>query len=158
MFEEVRKKHRALSRDEALRILSETRRGVLSLVRDDGYPYGVPINHYFDPEAMKIYFHGDLRGSRISCAEREQRASYCAFQERKTEEKHWYKTFESVIVFGKLSFISERERKAEIVRKLTRGFTEDMKQFEEEIERGIGRTSVIEMSIEHITGKFIEEK
>ncbi|MBQ1827214.1 MAG: pyridoxamine 5'-phosphate oxidase family protein [Erysipelotrichaceae bacterium] len=158
MFEEVRKKHRALDRDEALRILSQTRRGVLSLVRPDGYPYGVPINHYFDPDTMKLYFHGDVQGNRIECAEKDDRASFCAFQERKTEKKHWYKTFESVIVFGHLKTVEERERKAEIVWKLTRGFTEDMEEFEAEIEKAIDRTSVIEMSIEHVTGKFIDEK
>jgi nitroimidazol reductase NimA-like FMN-containing flavoprotein (pyridoxamine 5'-phosphate oxidase superfamily) len=131
---------------------------VLSLVRPDGYPYGVPINHYFDPEAMKLYFHGDVQGSRIECAQKEDRASFCCFRERGTEERHWYKTFESVIVFGHLKFIEDRDLKARIVWKLTRGFTEEMKEYEAEIESAIDKTSVIEMSIEHVTGKFIDEK
>ena len=158
MFTEVRKKHRALDHDEAIRILGQTRRGVLSLIRPDGYPYGVPLNHYFDPEGMKLYFHGDMQGSRIECAEKQQKASYCVFQQRERQQKHWYRTYESVIAFGKLKFIEDREEKKRIVRNLTAGFTDDLGSYEEEIESAIDRTSLIEMSIEHLTAKFIEEK
>ena len=53
MFREVRRFKQRLNRDECLEILKQTKRGVLSVNGDDGYPYGVPLNHYYDEELDK---------------------------------------------------------------------------------------------------------
>ena len=45
MFREVRRKDRALSREEAFEILALGEWGVLSTCDAEGWPYGVPINH-----------------------------------------------------------------------------------------------------------------
>ena len=46
MFREMLRFKQQLSREECVEVLKTTLRGVLSLNGDDGYPYGVPINHY----------------------------------------------------------------------------------------------------------------
>ena len=43
MFREIVRKKQALSQDECIEILKSEPRGVLSLIGDGGYPYGVPI-------------------------------------------------------------------------------------------------------------------
>ncbi len=32
---------------------------------DDGYPYAIPVNYFFDPEHDKIYFHGAKAGHKV---------------------------------------------------------------------------------------------
>ena len=56
---------RMLSEAECIDILKSTKRSVLSVIGDDGYPYGMPINHYYNEEDGKIYFHGAKAGHKI---------------------------------------------------------------------------------------------
>ena len=57
MFREIRRFKQALSKEECQEILVNEVRGVLSVLGDDDYPYGMPINHWYNPENGKIYFH-----------------------------------------------------------------------------------------------------
>lgn len=76
MFREIRKKKNAITADAAESLLEKSRRGVLAVNGDDGYPYAIPVNYFYDRNEQKIYFHGrraqDTRsmrcGLRIRCA------------------------------------------------------------------------------------------
>ena len=65
MFRPIRKKKNEISTDEALALLQDSRRGVLAVNGDDGYPYAIPVNYYFDKENRKIYFHGARVGHKV---------------------------------------------------------------------------------------------
>ncbi len=43
----MRRFKQQVSAEECIEILKTTKRGVLSVIGDDGYPYGFPINHYY---------------------------------------------------------------------------------------------------------------
>ena len=53
-FREMRGKSGALTTDACLEILRYEKRGVLSVLGDGGYPYGTPMNHYYNDEDGKI--------------------------------------------------------------------------------------------------------
>ena len=55
MFREMRRFKQQISEEECIRILKEEPRGVLSMIGDDGYPYGIPISHFYSEEDGKIY-------------------------------------------------------------------------------------------------------
>ena len=40
-------------------------RGVLSILGEDGYPYGIPIDYWYCEEENRIYFHGAKEGHKI---------------------------------------------------------------------------------------------
>ena len=44
-----------LSQDECKAILLSEVRGVLAVNGDDGYPYALPMNFYYDEEKGKIF-------------------------------------------------------------------------------------------------------
>ena len=50
MFREIRRKNREISIDSAKQLLQSSRRGVLAVNGDDGYPYAIPINYLYDDE------------------------------------------------------------------------------------------------------------
>ena len=54
MFRELRRKKQALSHKENIEILQRNTAGVLSLIGDEGYPYGVPMSYAY---RNTIYFH-----------------------------------------------------------------------------------------------------
>ena len=67
MFREIARKKQALSHEACVRLLRQERRAVLSVVTEDGYPYAVPVNHWYNPEDGKLYFHGGKLGHKIDC-------------------------------------------------------------------------------------------
>ena len=56
MFREMLRKKQQLTQEACIEILKKEPRGVLSVLGDDGYPYGMPMNHYYCEEDGKIYF------------------------------------------------------------------------------------------------------
>ena len=62
MFRDIARKKQKLSSDDCIGLLKNEKRGVLSVIGDDGYPYGLPINHYYDAEDGKLYFHSGKTG------------------------------------------------------------------------------------------------
>ena len=47
MFRKMRRaEKKAIPNEETIRLLQESKRGVLAVAGDDDYPYAVPINYY----------------------------------------------------------------------------------------------------------------
>ena len=77
MFRELSRKNKELQREECISILKQEKRGVLSINGDGGYPYGMPMNHYYNENEGKIYFHCGKGGHRLDALKRDRRVSFC---------------------------------------------------------------------------------
>jgi len=157
MFRELTRKHLELSKEEAIEILKTQKRGVLSLNGENGYPYGVPMNHFYNEEDGKIYFHGGTEGHKIDSIKKCNKASFCVLDEGHQNEGEWFLYFKSVIVFGKIEIVEDDEKMKEISRKLSYKFTTDSDYIEKEISAYAYRTLCFSLSVEHITGKKVKE-
>ena len=142
--------------DECVEILKNQKRGVLSINGENGYPYGMPLNHFY--EDGYLYFHGGRFGHKVDAMRKDKRASYCVYDEGYRNEGEWYLNIRSVIVFGQIEFIEDKEKIIEISRKLSYKFTEDDRYIEEEIEKSLEKTLMFALKIEHMTGKIVKEK
>ena len=58
MFRPMRRANREIPEEAAKHLLKQSRRGVLAVNGDDGYPFAIPVNYFYDQEQDKIYFHG----------------------------------------------------------------------------------------------------
>ena len=47
MFRPMRRFKQQISDTQCIEILKNEKRGVLSLLGDDGYPYGLPLSHLY---------------------------------------------------------------------------------------------------------------
>lgn len=65
MFRTIRKKKNEIDINAAKDLLQNSRRGVLAVNGDDGYPYAIPVNYFYDRENQKIYFHGARAGHKV---------------------------------------------------------------------------------------------
>ena len=65
MFYKIRRQDRALAEAEAEKILAAAPYGILSLVGENGYPYGVPVNAAW--QDGKLYFHCAAEGLLYCC-------------------------------------------------------------------------------------------
>ena len=65
MFRPMRRKSKETDIDTAKQLLRTERRGVFAVNGDDGYPYAIPVNFYYDEADNKIYFHGAKEGHKV---------------------------------------------------------------------------------------------
>ena len=65
MFRELTRKNKQLSMEDCVCVLNTQNRGILSVNGDDGYPYAMPMNHWYNEEDGKIYFHCGNVGHRL---------------------------------------------------------------------------------------------
>ena len=158
MFREVARTKQALGKDECIEILKTAKRGVLSVNGDDGYPYGMPINHWYNEEDGRLYFHSGKTGHRTDAMLADDRASFCVMDEGVQNPGEWWLTFRSVIVFGRLKIVEDHDRALAISRKLSYKFTSDEKYIADEIEKSGAGVLCFELIPEHVTGKRVREK
>lgn len=156
MFREMRRRNRQLSYEECVEILEKEPRGVLALLGDYDYPYTVPMSHvYIDG---KIYFHGAQTGHKRDAAKKHAKVSYCVVDKGVKAEDSWWYTFRSVVVFGKIRMLTDRDEKIDKLTHLGDKFFPTHEETIDEINRLLDRTEVFEISIDHMTGKLVEEK
>ncbi len=157
MFRQMRRFKQQISNDECIEILKTEKRGVLSLIGNDGYPYGIPLSHFYDERDGRIYFHGAKEGHKIDAIKANPKASFCVMDQGFKKEGDWALNIKSVIAFGKVSLITDIKKAEEICTKLVQKFTDDKEYLEKELKNALARVQCFEFTIEHMTGKLVNE-
>ncbi len=154
----MRRFKQELSFEECVEVLENAPRGVLSLNGDDGYPYAFPMNQIY--LNGKLYFHSGKGGYKLESIDADGKASFCAMDEGFQKEGDWALNIKSVIVFGKV-------RKTDLDGEALQALKNLMKKFypmpleSADIENKIAKdgpyVQMLEMTIEHMTGKLVNE-
>ena len=114
VFKELARKNKKISDAECIALLETETRGVLSVNGSGGYPYGMPMNHYYSSADGCIYFHCGRYGHRLEALEKDPMVSFCVTEHGIREDGDWAYTVRSVIVFGKVEIISDAKIVADI--------------------------------------------
>ena len=157
MFRTLMRQKQQISDAECIEILKREKRGVLSVLGDDGYPYGMPLNHFYCEEDGKLYFHSGGAGHKIDAIRRNPKASFCVMDEGFRRDGEWALNIKSVIVFGKIEIVYDREKVYEIARQLSYKFTDDEQYIQKEIDRSGKATLMFALTPEYMTGKLVNE-
>lgn len=157
MFRKMARARQALPQEECVAILKHELRGILSVLGDDGYPYGLPINHFYCEEDGHIYFHSGRAGHKIDAMTACDKASFCVCDQGVRREGEWALNIRSVIVFGRLRIVEDHEKAIAISRALSYKFTRDEAYIEREIARSGPGVLCFELIPEHMTGKLVNE-
>lgn len=89
MFRTIRKKKNEISIDTAKTLLQSSRRGVLAVNGDNGYPYAIPINYVYDDDAQKIYFHGARAGHKVDALRACDKVCFTVYGNETIKEEDW---------------------------------------------------------------------
>lgn len=157
MFREMIRKKQQLSCEDCIHILKTEPRGVLSLLGDNGYPYGLPMDHWYNAADGCIYFHCGKRGHKIDAIRSCDKASFCICDQGFRREGEWALNIKSVIVFGRIQILEDHQQAIEMVRQLSYKYTQDTEFIEREIIESGKNTLVFRLVPEHITGKLVNE-
>lgn len=151
-FRPMRRKRQQLSDEESISILRQCTSGTLALSGDEGYPYALPISYVF--EDGKLYFHSALNGHKVDAIRKCDKASFCVIAADDVKPEKFTTYFRSVICFGRIHIIEEEKEKMTMIRKLSEKYNPgDETGFQHEIDKDFNRMIMIELDIEHMTGK-----
>lgn len=153
MFRELRRKKQLLSQEETTAVLMRGTSGVLALTGDDGYPYAVPISYVYD--GGKFYFHCAKSGHKLDAVRRSEKVSFCVIDQDQIVPEEYTTYFRSVIAFGRIRVLEEDGEKRAAIEKLALKYAPNgtPEGREHEVQREWTSLCVLELSIEHITGK-----
>ena len=157
MFRKMRRFNQQITDEECIEVLKNTKRGVLSLIGDDGYPYGVPLVHWYCEEDGKIYFHGAKTGHKNDAIKNCDKACYTVLNDGYREEGEWALNISSVVVFGRIKKVDDIEKAKVIGRNLCLKFTDDEEYIQHELTHALPRAQCLVLIPEHITGKLVNE-
>jgi len=125
VFRDLIRKKKELSKEECIHILKTEKRGVLSVNGDHGYPYGMPMNHWYNEEDGMIYFHCGKIGHRLEALQKDDKVSFCTYDEGYRNPGQWPLHIKSVIVFGTIEIMDDMDKIVDIATKLSYKFTQD---------------------------------
>ena len=157
MFRSMRRFKQQISEEACLQLLKEQPRGVLSVIGDNGYPYGIPLDHWYSDADGKLYFHCAKVGHKIDAITACDKVSYCVMDEGWRNEGEWALNIRSVIVFGRMRIVEDEEKKRLICASLARKFTDDEAYIQQELANSFPRVCCLELTIEHMSGKQVKE-
>ena len=155
MFRELTRKKQALSIEECKEILKQEVRGVLAVNGDNGYPYALPINFYYDEANNNIYFHSGKFGPKIDAIKNSDKVSFCVYDKGCHKDGHWSLNIKSVIIFGRIHVVDDWTD--ELMVEFCKRFTSNMEYINNEIKNFKSNTAVLCLDIEHMTGKLVNE-
>ena len=135
MFRTIRTKENEISIDTAKALLQSSRRGVLAVNGDDGYPYAIPINYLYDDDAQKIYFHGARAGHKVDAP-----------------------FVQSVVVFGRCHLVESGARATTLLKRFAMKYYPSEQLVDEGIANAGKAVQIFEIEVEHLSGKEIQER
>ena len=152
MFRGMRRFKQQLPEEIAVEILQSADSGILAVLDEEGYPYTVPMSYIY--ANGKIYFHSAPTGHKIDAIKNYEKASFCIVSKDDVMPEKFSTMYRSIVAFGKLRFIEDREEMRRITSDLAMKYSAEYKEMiPKRIDDAIHRMAIIEMEIEHLTGK-----
>ncbi len=149
----MERNERELDPEQSKLLLSRCTDGVLCVIGYDGYPYGVPISYALADG--KLYMHGTSgRSHKLDALRRNPKACLTVVDRRELDAENYSVSYSSVIVFGSVRIIEQRDEKLAALRVFMRTLApEAAGRAIEHCKKDIDAFVMFEMIQEHMTGK-----
>lgn len=147
----MRRKRQLLPTKESVAILEKMTNGTLALHGDDGYPYAVPVSYVYADG--KIYFHSATEGHKVDAILQNDKVSFCVVERDEIKPAEFTTYFRSVIAFGKACVLEDEDEKLSALRLLADKYSHGEAGMEAEIAKGFNHLLMVEITVEHLTGK-----
>lgn len=156
MFREMRRFRQALPQEECYALLDRGTHGVLAVAGEGGYPYAVPLS--YARMGDKLIFHCAQAGHKLDAIRSCDKVSFCVVDQDKVVPEEYTTYYRSVIAFGTVREL-EGEEKRRAIEELGKRYhsTDSDAHREEYIEKDWDRVCMLELDMEHLTGKEAKE-
>ena len=157
MFRTIRKKKNEISLDAVKELLHCSRRGILAVNGDDGYPYAVPVNYLYDEDTQKIFFHGAKAGYKVDALKACDKVCFTVCGNETIKDEAWAPYVRSAVVFGKCHLMENKENAMAALKKFAMKYYPSEDMVDDQIVSTGMATQMFEIEIEHISGKEVQE-
>lgn len=148
----MRRIDREMDRDFALMVVDKCEYATLAMIDTDGTPYCLPISIARDEDI--IYFHSAKEGRKIDALRNDPNVCMSCVGDTLRAKDKFTTEFESAILRGKASEVTEDEEKIHGLKLICEHHTPtNMHEFDTAIEKSLFRTGVWKIEIADITGK-----
>lgn len=158
MFRPMRRPAKQISQAQINALLHTERRGVFAVNGDGGYPYAIPVNYYYDEPGQKLYFHGSKVGHKIDAVRKDDKVCFLVYGNETVREEAWAPFLESVVIFGRCRLVQDFEESKEKTRILAEKYYPDQALISQEIASAGRAVQIYEITIEHLSGKWVQER
>ena len=172
-FRKMRRFKQELDHEACLEIIGRATSGVLSVIGDEGYPYGVPLSYVYVDEngaeagtendnggesggcVGKFYFHCAKVGHKIDALRSCDKACFTIIDRDDVVADEFTTYFKSLIAFGRTKILETREEIMPAIQLLAKRYSPDESEESRnhEIDREFAGLAMIEFNVEHMTGK-----
>ena len=159
-FRPMRRIRQELPKEECEKILNNATAGVLSVLGDGGYPYGVPMSFVY--AEGKLYFHSAVEGHKLDAIAKNDKCSFTIIDQDEIHPDEYTSYFRSVIAFGRIQRLESMEELIHGLHLLGEKYNPgDHAGLQHEIGKSVAmpggishtRVAVLCMEIDHLSGK-----
>ena len=159
MFKPIRNKINEIDRAATEALLQSNRRGILAMNSDNGYPYAIPINYFYDCDKKKIYFHGAKAGHKVEALRTSDKVCFTVYgNERIDESESWAPYVQSVVVFGRCRLLEAGSESIDRLKEFAMKYYPSEQLVHKNIAHAGRAVQMFEITIEHMSGKQVQEK
>ena len=158
MFRNIRKKKNEITIDAAKALLKNERRGVFAVNGDDGYPYAIPVNYFYDEANNRIFFHGMKTGYKVDALKVDDKVCFTVYGNERILGEEWAPYMQSVVIFGRCRLVNNMDEVMPMLKQFAMKYYPDEKLVNDEIASAGKAVQMYEITIEHMSGKQVQEK
>ncbi|MDD6215139.1 MAG: pyridoxamine 5'-phosphate oxidase family protein [Roseburia sp.] len=156
-FRKMRRFKQEITPEECVEVLKTAPRGIMAFHGENGYPYAIPLNQYYNETDGKLYFHGAKQGLKLDLMAGNPKVCFTVMDDGFIKEGDWALNIKSVVCLGRLETVTDSDKILETCQMLARKFFPTEEAVEEEIAKSLDRVNVFAMTIDRMTGKLVNE-
>ena len=148
---EMRRKDRQLPNEKAWEVLERCEYVTVSMIAEDGTPYGVPVN--IVRSGSCVYFHGAPEGRKANCLQNGARVCISGVCDAQIAPEEITTRYSSAIAFGTVEAVTDPAEKGEALKLLCRRFQVPEEMIRKETAAYLTKTAIWKITVDAITGK-----
>lgn len=153
MFRKMRRSAQAMGESQCREVLRRNTSGVLSLLDESGYTYGVPMSYL--PDGDTIYFHCAKVGAKLDAARHHDKVSFTVIDCDRVIPEGFTTHYRSVIAFGRIRTLTDQEEMGAAIRSLARRYSPEASEtrLEKTVADEFSNMVILALEVEHLSGK-----
>lgn len=149
----VRRQDRLLDEDTARMILKNGEYGCLSMVMEDGTPYGIPISYVWDGGGS-VYLHCAPEGLKLRCLAHQPVVSFCVVGKTNVIPRQFTTEYQSIVLKCRaVTGLEEAERMNALKLLITKYAPDDVQLGLTYAKKSFSRTNIVRLDIVCWSGK-----
>lgn len=149
----VRRQDRLLSEERAIELLRAAEYGTLSMIDENGLPYGIPVNYVWD-EKDSLYIHCAPEGRKLRAIAAHPEVTFSIVGNVNLQPSKFTTEYESIVLKGKARVgLSAEERMQALVLLVEKLSPDDVEIGKKYAKKSFYRTEIIRIDVTEFSGK-----